>query len=251
MNLEDFNKFAEEWYDAHEIMAGGKVFSNRAMAKIFDTFEEYPLAYVSKAITIHRKQSKFAPTPNDIIEIIRERTGNKPPSADEAWSIALMSFDERLPAILTSEILEAKAGCQAIYDSGDKIGARMAFREAYNRLIGKLEPVKWFLSPGDDKELNSQAIKDAVLQGKIKLSKTLQETYLIPAPTTTTQKLIEQANRKSGNVDTSAAISVIKSILDIDDNNGIALRELQRKDFEEHRREVIEKAEIKLNEEIL
>lgn len=57
-------------------------------------------------------------------------------------------------------------GAQGLLDMGDKTGARMAFKEAYNRLADRLKAkgkkADWFVFAGTDKLQMVAAIKDAV-----------------------------------------------------------------------------------------
>jgi hypothetical protein len=135
MQSSDYKQFAGIWADAHEIMAGGKVFSKRAMDMIFETLEDYSLDMVEQAIKIHTKKGRFAPSPADIVEIISERTGAKHIGCEEAWAIAEKSFDEYETVVWTQPIAEARAIASSLYFDGDKVAARMAFKDAYNRII--------------------------------------------------------------------------------------------------------------------
>ena len=90
-------------------------------------------------------------------------------SADEAWAIALTAQDENDTVIWTDEIAEASAVATPILDEGDKIGARMAFRSAYERIVaekGSCPPVV-MVSLGYDRQRRDEAIKLAVEQGRI------------------------------------------------------------------------------------
>lgn len=248
MIKQDYQQFAAMWQGVHSSMAGGKDFNDNSMLFIFGVLEEYSLDNIGNAVKIHARQSKFAPMPADIVEIIADRTGAKHIGSEEAWSIALKAMDERLPAIFTNEILEAKAICQPVYDSGDKVGARMAFREAYTRLIANSEPVKWFVSQGDDKTLTNDAVQQAIKQGR--LPQAMENKYLIEAPTTSSLKLIEQAGIRTGKVSAMAKLGIIKSILRGDDDNGIVTREQERQAFESKRSAIVGAAETKLQSEV-
>jgi hypothetical protein len=93
------------------------------------------------------------------------------PTADEAWAIALKSANEAETVVWTTEISQAAAACKAILDAGDKIGARIAFRDTYNRLVddarAKLIPVKWDVSLGTDAKGRESAISRAQIAGQI------------------------------------------------------------------------------------
>jgi len=247
MDKQDYKRFAEQWFIAHEIMAGGKVFSNQAMGKIFEILNQYQLDSVLGAIDWHLNNGKFAPTPNDIKEIITEHSGTKHVGAEEAWSIALQSFDEINTVVITKQILEAKAIVQDIYDSGDVIGARMAFKEAYNRIIKIAGDVKWFVSQGDDKSQAQYVVAQAINMGR--LLPGTDEKYRIEPALITTQKLIERAQEKGNKIDNKFMLRLVKNELTSGKSDfeiGLIEREMERQKFEKHREEIINKAKVEL-----
>lgn len=179
MRTEDFNYFAKKWTDAGEVSANGKIMSQGAMVFAFEALQQFELDDICKALTIHCQRNKFAPTPNDILEIITG--GSRHLSADEAWAIALMSMDENETVVMTKEISEARAIAWEVYSSGDDIGARMAFRDAYNRIIKQscTEP-SWFVSVGYDKSRTVDAVRKAVSIGRLPQQEI--NKYLLEAP---------------------------------------------------------------------
>jgi hypothetical protein len=56
------------------------------------------------------------------------------PTADEAWALALKAMDENQTVVWTNEIMYAWERCRAVYQDGDKVGARMAFKAVYDGL---------------------------------------------------------------------------------------------------------------------
>lgn len=128
------------------------------------------------------KNGKFAPKPADIIGIIESFEADDRVGAEEAW--ALYPHDELSSAVITDEISEAMSVAQVLLNEGDKIGARMAFKEAYTRITSrnKLNGIKpkWFASLGTDKQCRESALKQAVTQGRLPQSqadKLLPVTY--------------------------------------------------------------------------
>jgi hypothetical protein len=260
MQSSDYKQFAGIWADAHEIMAGGKVFSKRAMDMIFETLEDYSLNLIEQAIKIHTKNSKFAPTPNDIVEIITGHTGQKHIGADEAWCLVLDSFDENSTIVVTQEILEARGLVMDIYQTGDITGARMAFRDTYNRIIAATcdKPV-WRISLGPGAErLAGNAQQFAAVQKAIGLGRLpagAADKYYIQAPATTVAGLIESANEKASKSSdqdfkekAKKAFQGIKAVLSAPDDDGIARRERKRLQFEAHRQEMLDRVDVKLQE---
>lgn len=257
MEKQDFKRFAEKWADAHEIMAGGKIFSQRAMTMIFDSLKDYPLEAVSQAVKIHMKKGKFAPVPSDIIEIITEHTGQKHIGADEAWGLVLDSFNENTTVVITKEIAEARGLVIDIFQSGDVTGARMAFRDAYNRIVSTASNPSWYVSLGPGAERlagNAKqfaAVQKAILLGRLPAS--AAGKYQIQAPTTTVAGLIESANEKADKSSdqnfkekAKKAFQGIKAVLSAPDDDGIARREQERLAFEKHRQEMLARVDAKL-----
>lgn len=165
MNQQEYKTFIDAWSNAHEIMPGGKQLSAGAMKMVVDVLTPYPLDFLLLAIDRHVKTGKFAPTPKDLIDMIEH--GNRHISADEAWAIVLESFDEFETVVMTKEIAEARMIAFPIWQEGDKVGARMAFKTAYDRIVLSAPGPQWFVSEGFDKEKRSIAVMKAVQLGRI------------------------------------------------------------------------------------
>ncbi|MDF9616990.1 hypothetical protein P5705_05000 [Pseudomonas entomophila] len=88
------------------------------------------------------------------------------PGKDEAWAIALSASDESETVVMTAEIRQAMAASNPILEIGDKVGARMAFMSAYERLVvaarAEALPAKWEVSLGYDQTRRATAIESAV-----------------------------------------------------------------------------------------
>lgn len=88
------------------------------------------------------------------------------PGKDEAWAIAMTTNDEFETVVLTDEIQLALAAAKPILDGGDKIGARMAFIDAYQRFVSQAredaKPVNWHVSVGFDASRRIQAVTKAM-----------------------------------------------------------------------------------------
>jgi hypothetical protein len=114
----------------------------------------------------------FVPVPNSIAARCRLLDGR--PQDDEAWALALSSRDERETVVWTAEMAQAFTLCLNVLDAGDDVGARMAFKDAYNRLVAVARaanrPVAWTVSQGWDTERRAVAVNKAVGAG------------LLPAP---------------------------------------------------------------------
>ncbi|MGL4517339.1 MAG: hypothetical protein ACRCUH_11700, partial [Shewanella sp.] len=80
-------------------------------------------------------------------------------SADEAWG--KFPHDSNNTVLVTNEIMEAGQSAWALLQTGDKVAARMAFKDAYERVVKSarergLKP-RWQLSIGNSGECTSAA----------------------------------------------------------------------------------------------
>ena len=146
--------------------------------------QKFEFSQVSEAFGRHlldKNEGKFSPKPAHIIAHLEAMNPNGRIGAQEAW--ALYPHNEASSAVITDEIAEAMQIAQPLMNDGDKIGARMSFIEAYNRItennkfIGKTP--KWFPSLGHSKEGRDAALKLAVEKGRISEDHAIS---LLPAP---------------------------------------------------------------------
>jgi hypothetical protein len=129
------------------------------------TMAEIPMTDFRKAITAHVTTSQFAPKPADILNQFKKHDGR--PGVEEAW--AMLPKSESESVIWTQEMATAYGAASPLIDEGDMIGARMAFKEAYQRELeyaaGK--PVKWTTSFGTDMAGREKAVADALHKNRI------------------------------------------------------------------------------------
>jgi hypothetical protein len=212
MEAYDYQQFFNAWVSAHSISTSNKVPDNKDVSKAFDLLSEYPITAVIRAIDIHSKSSRFPPTPADICAIIDSRCGNEHIGSDEAWTIVLSSFDEDDPIVMTDEIFEARVIAYSVWLAGDKIGTRMAFKDAYERIVKTAGKPKWRLIVGNDKSRSIEPVlKEAVR--KDRLTQDEAAKYL-PAPLgdTTDVKLlpgetVDEAKLRRANIRRMVEIS--------------------------------------------
>lgn len=139
----------------------------------FALMQKYDIQTFKKGIYSHLTDpdaGRFMPTPAHIIAQI-EKTLNKNNgvSADEAWSIALQALDERNTVVWNDAISQAFAIAKEVLP--DRVGARMAFKNAYERILNGLEShdkLKWYPSIGTCKETREEALKRAADAGRLK-----------------------------------------------------------------------------------
>lgn len=167
MTNDDLEKFIEIWSSSCEVF--GPRPTDGAVAIVFKVLEPFGLADIERAMGLHLGQSKFSPKPADIIELINQANPDGHLGADEAWAIAIQTFDENATVITTREISYACPTACQIYNDGDHVGARMAFRQAYEPLIKaareKGEPAQWFPTLGHDVGQRKSAILGGIQQG--------------------------------------------------------------------------------------
>ena len=145
-----------------------KEISPAAAAVLAEDLREYPQELVIQALTNLRKVGgRF--TLDAILSQIEKLQPDGRPGSDEAW--AMIPKDEYASAVISNEMAEALGIAQPLINDGDKIAARMAFKEAYTRIVeaNKLHGIKpaWFPSLGHDIESREAALADAVRPGRI------------------------------------------------------------------------------------
>ena len=133
------------------------------------------------------KQGTFMPKPADIIRTIQEENGTPESqwlSANEAWAIALPAIDEAATVVWTPEIAKAFEVARPILEGGDKIGARMAFIPAYDRLIDQAKresrTPSYEVSVGWDANMREVTMRQAVTVGLLPAPN--DDTKALPAP---------------------------------------------------------------------
>lgn len=172
MNFDtDFDAFCTALDDLWAIK--GQALTAGAKGAFFRALEDQPLQVVRAALTAHARdpeRGRFLPMPADVIAQIRQLEGSDGrPGAEEAWAMALRSRDEAETVVWTREMAEAWGVARQVLQLGDEVGARMAFREAYGRLVDGARrqriPAEWTVSEGFDSARRADAIRTAVDAG--------------------------------------------------------------------------------------
>jgi len=129
----------------------------------------YSVPAVKAALKACRFEVKGKLAMADILQRVQAADGR--PGKDEAWAIAMTSNDEFETVVLTDEIQLALAAAKSVLDAGDKVGARMAFISAYERLVAQarddVKAVNWHASVGFDANRRVAAITKAVQMQRI------------------------------------------------------------------------------------
>lgn len=151
----------------------------------FTILEPYSIEKVRTALSQHMRESKFPPVPADVVTRLPKESDGRP-DANEAWAIALRSRDERDTVVWTQECAEAFSIASAVLDGGDEVGARMAFKAAYERLIEKSRAAgakpQWLMSLGHDPALREAAAGDAVRAGRLSIEHARAAVPALAAP---------------------------------------------------------------------
>lgn len=130
---------------------------------------QYPVRAVLDALTRCRRELTGRLTLAAVLERINTSDGR--PGADEAWATAILAHDEAETVVWTSEISMAFSVARPLLDLGDKVGARMAFRDAYERMVidarRERNPVRWEASLGYDADRRRSVLSSAVEFGRL------------------------------------------------------------------------------------
>lgn len=143
----------------------GTDLSEAAARMMAEDLSAYPLQQVLVALTRCRRELKSRLT----IAAVVERIDDGRPGADEAW--AMIPMDEEPSCVWTEETANAWGIALPLIQQGDRVAARLAFRDAYNRMVADNRaanaPARWFASLGSDRKGRERALRDAVSRGRI------------------------------------------------------------------------------------
>lgn len=156
-------------------------------AMFFRALSDHTIAAVRSGFDAHVRdpqRGRFPPLPSDVIAQIEGRIAqDMRPGPEEAWAIALQACDEAKTLVWTAEIAQAWGIARTVHAQGDEVGARMAFKDAYGRLIAKARadrtPVVWAPTIGHDAEQRDEALQRAHSAGLLPKPERLRE---LPAP---------------------------------------------------------------------
>ena len=136
----------------------------------FQALEDLDLADIRQALNAHWKNPatrKYPPRPVDILGACLDSKTKALnwPGEEEAWAIAVQAMDEDSTVLWCQEIASAWGSAKPIYDAGDQVGARMAFKEVYSRIshiaVTAGRSPKWFGSLGHDADGRAPALEHA------------------------------------------------------------------------------------------
>jgi hypothetical protein len=144
----------------------------------FRVLRDYPLAVVRAGLDAHMRdpdRGTYAPMPADVIRHATAARGDDGrPGPEEAWMLALRGRDERATIVWTHETAQAWGIASPAVSDGDLVAGRMAFREAYTRLVDEARargmPVAWSVSEGHDPRGRTAAVAEAVSAGRLPMA---------------------------------------------------------------------------------
>jgi hypothetical protein len=144
-----------------------------AMARELVGFEH---AHVSAALRRCVRELRGRLTLADILQ----RMPGQHPSAEEAW--ALCPRDEAQTVVWTDAIAEAFGVARPLLRDGDEVGARMAFRSAYSRIVAEDHgsAPKWWPSIGHDVHGRARPLLAAVEAGRLPADFVRQHIEALP-----------------------------------------------------------------------
>jgi hypothetical protein len=170
----------------------GRTFSEPAARVFVEDLQSYPELAVLAALRRCRREVKGLLTVQDVVSRLEDGR----PGPEEAWATVPKSEAETV--VWTDEMAVALRVAQPLLDAGDRVGARMAFKEAYQQEVARARDagraVKWQISLGHDREGREAALLQAVEQGRVAFS---QVRDFLPARThPRVAALIEAAVRR-------------------------------------------------------
>lgn len=155
--------------------AMGQVVSDNTVALMVADFRVFPKHQLKEALHRVRMEGTGRLTPKvllDQLDAINGRIGG-----DEAFALVLKAKDETQTVVWTDEIAQAWAATSTMLQGRDQVGARMAFKQAYERIVqdarAQMKRPGPVISIGTDPDLRRVAITQAHEQGRLPLAEAL------------------------------------------------------------------------------
>ena len=146
----------------------GQQLSPQATLMMANDLQSFGLQAVINALARVRREATRL-TLREVLDKLSQAGGWL--SSDEAWAVAIEAQDERATVVWTLEAAKAFQEAKPLLDMGDKIGARMAFKGAYERCVSQAmsEGQRPEVLPcyGHDANARESAITKAIAQGRI------------------------------------------------------------------------------------
>lgn len=187
MSEDDFSEFGATLDGVCSLLSRGAYAPNATnTALFFRALARHDFATVRAAFDAHvadPQRGRFVPVPADILAQIEGlSTDDGRPGPEEAWAISLRGRDEFETIVRTREMAEAWAIASPVLGAGDEVGARMAFKESYTRLVDEARrarrPAAWSASLGFDPQQRDEVLRLAAAAGRI----SAPDMLALPAP---------------------------------------------------------------------
>ena len=158
----------------------GQQMSAAAVMMLAEDLMDYERPALAAALKRVRTECTGKLTPKVIIEAVDAAMGR--PGANEAWATALSAHDERNTVVWTEEMAQAWEVARPVVQGGDEIGGRMAFKDAYERLVRaardeRRTPVVT-VSVGWDAEQRAAVVEKAVKIGYMPGEQAVRHGYM-------------------------------------------------------------------------
>lgn len=221
MRESDFLAFSELLDGCYALLGRDKAPSATAKAMFFRALGAHSLEAVRAGFDAHVKDPKrgrFAPMPADVIEQIEGLVADDGrPGAEEAWAMCCRASDESETLVWSAEMSEAYAVAQPLMQGGDQIGARMAFKEAYGRMVDDARrarrPVSWSVSLGHDASKRHGALVAAEARGLLAAGDALRLAPPVADIHTTATLLLENATKSANPEAIKERVAALKALL--------------------------------------
>lgn len=149
----------------------GRTFTPAAARVFAADLSGFPDDAVLAALTRCRKEVRGILTVQDVVS----RIDDGRPGVEQAWS--MIPHDELTSVVWTEEMAQAFGAAMPLLEEGDRVGARMAFKETYAKLVAdardRSEPPKWTPSLGTDVSGRQLALIEAVRHNRLALTHVL------------------------------------------------------------------------------
>lgn len=146
----------------------GSQYSDDAARMFVADLSMYPVDQVLGALRRCRREVKGRLTVADVIN----RLADGRPGPEEAW--AMLPTTESQTVVWSDEMRRAWAVAQPLLDAGERVAARMAFKETYVNLVSQARenavPVRWEPTLGTDPHQRADALQAAVDKGLLQLT---------------------------------------------------------------------------------
>ena len=192
MRPDDLKEFTTLLDAVSTMLSRGKYSPSDASTSIaFRALQRFTMGEVRAAFQAHvedPQRGRFAPTPADLIAQIEGMAAEDGRlGSEEAWARSLPAMDESKTVVWSTEAAEAFGAARPLLILGDEVGARMAFKEVYTRLVSEeraaRHQVRWEASIGTDKQAARAALALAASEGRIACGENAADIMALPAPT--------------------------------------------------------------------